>query len=148
MTHFRLMVVTLAALCANHLAGAADTDKPEQLKHSYQVNINQPCGGSCIIAFPAITNARTMVLKVSCNVVAETSSVSAALFRIEDFTTEFGTVADSTLQPFSFSTNNGITIIGLNGEPHLVIEVGQTPQVIVTTAGTLDTMDCTLSGYY
>jgi hypothetical protein len=152
MTSIRL-IVTVAALCACHLSSAAGSEKLERLQNPYQVKNVQACsssGQSCSVAFPAITTSPTMIDKVSCLLVGTAVGLNQALFLVEDPTTNLAQALDTILQPFSFVTFNGITAIGINGDPHLVLQVGQIPQVEVAALGntTLQNMSCTISRYY
>jgi hypothetical protein len=152
MTQLRLIAMTMAALCTCNLANAG-SEKPQQLQNPYLVMKIQACsasGQTCDVAFPAIANSPTMIDKVSCLLVGTAASLNQALFIVEDPTKNPAQVAEIILQPFSFTTYNGITNIGLNGDPHLVMQVGQIAVIEVAALGTttLQNMFCTLSGYY
>jgi hypothetical protein len=103
------------------------------------------------VSFPAITNGRTLLKRVSCDYFFQASSgtVYTAMITVLDFSLPQPTIAFSDLQSFPYAVDySGTTRFGINSDIYLFADKGQTIQLSINTSASLDSVTCTLTGYY
>jgi hypothetical protein len=147
-----LTSVVATAIMASAVATAADAidvkNVADPVRHPYQQTANFNCGPQpigCLLAFPAITTARTVVLHASCNISLVDSQIIVSVY-----------LSDSTLQipsylPITkFSDSGSESSYAAVSDPYAFFETGQQPTVNVSVAGPPSAVfvGCTLTGYY
>ena len=141
-----------SAILMSGVAAAADAIDVRNVadpgRHPYQQTAFLQCGSSpqpCLLAFPAITTARTVILHASGWVVAVDSQFIW-----------YVSLSDSTLQiPSYFPINKNADIDGESfytavSDPYAFFETGQQPtiQVVIVGPPSAVGVNCTLTGYY
>lgn len=123
----------------------------DPLNHAYQQQQSTSCStsGNCEIIFPKTLHA-TLIQHVSCIIVEAGSSqapTNAALFE-----NQFNSKGSNQLPVFLYGANTfvaGDFNFGINTDAELIVSKGDQPTIeIATTAGTLPTLQCTLTGYH
>jgi hypothetical protein len=120
----------------------------DPVRHPYQQTSSiqcQPSPQSCLVVFPAITTARTVVLHASCFISAVDSQ---AIW--------FVSMTDSTLQIPSYLPINKNADIDRESfysavsDPYAFFETGQQPTIQVFVVGPPSAVgvSCTVAGYY
>ena len=141
-----------SAFLMSGVAAAADAIDVRNVadpgRHLYQQTVSLQCSSSpqpCLLGFPAITTARTVILHASCWLVAVDSQ---AFWYVS--------LSDSSLQiPSYLPINKNADIDGESfytavSDPYASFETGQQPtiQVIIVGDPSAVGVNCTLTGYY
>jgi len=150
MRTFLTLAILSTATMASSLGNAADV---EPTRHPYQSFQSQGCGAGvqCTVSFPAITTGRTLLKRVSCDYFFQASSgaVYTTFLTVLDLSLPQPTIAFSDLQSFPYAVDfNGTTRFGINSDIYLFADKGQTIQLSINTSASLDSITCTLTGYY
>jgi hypothetical protein len=150
----RHLVASLAAIAVliSGLATASDAIDVKNVadpgRHPYQQTVSAQCSSSpqpCLLVFPAITTARTVVLHASCWLVAVDSQFIW-----------FVSLTDSKLQIPSYlpinknADTDGESFYTAVSDPYAFFETGQQPTIQAFIVGDPSAVgvNCTLTGYY
>jgi hypothetical protein len=152
----RRLILAAAALGGLILTGvsvaADDGETKTLLKNSYQQSAEISCAGAaanCVLQFPPVTAAKTVVTAVSCSVFVTSGSLVGFVL------TDFGTINSILLPAFVFSQGgvNAPLQAATNSAVKLFFEKGGQPAVlaVVSNGGQFSTtsgLGCTISGYH
>ena len=149
-----LIALAATAVMTSGMAAAGDAidvkNVADPVRHPYQQTASVNCGGPssvCLVTFPAITTARTLVRHVSCAFSLVKDDIVGEVF-----------LSDSTLQIRSFlpittyadAVGGGENFYAISGDPYAFFETGQTPTIEFLVLGPSNDLafSCTLAGYY
>jgi hypothetical protein len=151
-----LFALVASAILTSGMAVAADAIDVKNVadpgRHPYQQTASLQCSSSptpCLLVFPAITTARTVVLHASCYIGHVTSQI-ISFVSLSDSTLQIPSYLPITQAPDSSGGSSGESFNTAVGDPYAFFETGQQPTINVSVLGPQSAVgvQCTLSGYY
>jgi hypothetical protein len=151
-----LIALLASAILTSSMAVAADAIDVKNVadpgRHPYQQTQFLQCGSSpqpCLLVFPAIITARTVILHASCYIEHVTSQIIASV-SLSDSTLQIPSYLPITQVPDSSGGSGGESFNTAVSDPYAFFETGQQPTINVLVLGPPSAVgvQCTLTGYY
>jgi hypothetical protein len=140
-----LAAALLGALAASSVTVADDSESKTLLKNFYQQYSLVGCDGvvSCVMDFPATTDATTVVTAVSCYFFATPGTQAIVAMGTTHNKPQF------LLQPFLIGVTGNLNV-GVNATTNLFVTKGDSVYIQVYSIGGTNEqqMSCTISGYH
>lgn len=139
-----IAIVAILAFTAATTSPTTVINAYDPTLHPYQQFSTANCteSGDCAILFPAITTG-TLIQHVSCSGALTTgTTIGYASLGIQ------GENPRNFLQPFAYSSSGGFLEFGINADAYVLYTKGQQPRIDVFGYSPVQSLLCTVSGYY